>query len=348
MESYAKINLDTIYSMEANMRILVVGGAGYIGSNAVRELVKQGNDVVVLDALYTGHRKAVDPKAKFYQGDIENRFLVSQILRNEKIDAVMHFAAYSLVPESVKKPLKYYDNNVSGMITLLEAMTDASVKYLIFSSSAATYGIPKKLPITEDSPLNPINPYGDTKVMMEKIIHWADQADGIKSIALRYFNVAGASDDGKIGEDHAPETHLIPNVLHSAASGDAKFTIFGNDYNTKDGTNVRDYVQITDLIDAHILALRHLIKTNQSDVFNLGTARGYSNMEILQAAREVTGIEIPYIMGPRREGDPDSLIANSTKARTVLNWQPKHESAQELIASAWKWHQTHPNGYADK
>ena len=330
------------------MRILVIGGAGYIGSVAVSELVKQGYEVVVLDALYTGHRKAVDPQAKFYQGDIEDKFLVSQILRNEKIDAVMHFAAYSLVPESVKKPLKYYDNNVAGMIALLEAMNDAEVKYLIFSSSAATYGIPEKLPITEESPLNPINPYGDTKVMMEKIIHWADQADGIKSIALRYFNVAGAGNNGEIGEDHHPETHLVPNILRSAISGDGKFTIFGNDYDTKDGTNIRDYVEVNDLIDAHILALKYLIKNKQSDVFNIGTAHGYSNLEILQAARQVTGINIPYTMGPRRSGDPDSLVADSTKARTVLNWQPKHEKAEDTIASAWQWHQKHPNGYEDK
>lgn len=330
------------------MRILVIGGAGYIGSVAVSELVKQGYKVVVLDALYTGHRKAVDPQAKFYQGDIEDKFLVSQILRNEKIDAVMHFAAYSLVPESVKKPLKYYDNNVAGMIALLEAMNDADVKYLIFSSSAATYGIPEKLPITEESPLNPINPYGDTKVMMEKIIHWADQADGIKSIALRYFNVAGAGNNGEIGEDHHPETHLVPNILRSAISGDGKFTIFGNDYDTKDGTNIRDYVEVNDLIDAHILALKYLIKNKQSDVFNIGTAHGYSNLEILQAARQVTGIDIPYTMGPRRSGDPDSLVADSTKARTILHWQPKHETAEDTIASAWQWHQKHPNGYEDK
>ncbi|MDF7673034.1 UDP-glucose 4-epimerase GalE [Lactobacillus sp. ESL0701] len=330
------------------MRVLVVGGAGYIGSIAVRKLLANGNDVVVLDALYTGHRKAVDPRAKFYQGDIENKFLVSQILRNEKIAAVMHFAAYSLVPESVKKPLKYYDNNVSGMISLLEAMNEVGVKYLVFSSSAATYGIPKKLPITEDSPLDPINPYGETKMMMEKIMHWADKADGIKSIALRYFNVAGAASDGSIGEDHAPETHLIPNILKSAISGDGKFTIFGNDYDTKDGTNVRDYVQIEDLIDAHLLALDYLLKTNQSNVFNLGTAHGYSNLEILAAARKVTGIDIPYTMGPRRGGDPDSLVADSTKARTILHWQPKHESAEEVMSSAWKWHQSHPNGYNDK
>ncbi|RMC51088.1 UDP-glucose 4-epimerase GalE [Lactobacillus sp. ESL0228] len=329
------------------MRILVVGGAGYIGSNAVRQLLDADYEVVVLDALYTGHRKAVDSRAKFYQGSIENKFLVSQILRNEKIDAVMHFAAYSLVPESMKNPLKYYDNNVWGMIALLEAMQDAKVNYLVFSSSAATYGIPQTLPITEDSPLNPINPYGDTKLMMEKIMHWADKANGIKSVALRYFNVAGASKDGQTGEDHAPETHLIPNILNSAVKGDNKFTIFGNDYDTQDGTNVRDYIQVTDLIDAHILALQYLIKTNLSDVFNLGTERGYSNLEILQAARKVTGIKIPYTIGPRRNGDPDSLVADSTKARTILHWQPKHESAEDLIASAWKWHQTHPNGYED-
>ena len=330
------------------MRVLVIGGAGYIGSVAVKKLIEQNNEVVVLDALYTGHRMAVNPKAKFYQGDIENKFLVSQILRKEKIEAVMHFAAYSLVPESVQKPLKYYDNNVSGMISLLEAMKDAGVNYLVFSSSAATYGIPKKLPITEDSPLNPINPYGETKAMMEKIMHWADKADGIKSIALRYFNVAGAASDGSIGEDHSPETHLIPNILKSAISGDGKFTIFGNDYNTKDGTNVRDYVQVEDLIDAHLLALKHLVTTNKSDVFNLGTAHGYSNLEILQAARKVTNVEIPYTMGPRRAGDPDSLVADSTKARTILGWQPQHESAEDVMASAWKWHQAHPQGYEDK
>ena len=330
------------------MRVLVIGGAGYIGSVAVKKLIEQNNDVVVLDALYTGHRKAVNPKAKFYQGDIENKFLVSQILRQEKIEAVMHFAAYSLVPESVQKPLKYYDNNVSGMISLLEAMKDAGVNYLVFSSSAATYGIPKKLPITEDSPLNPISPYGETKEIMEKIMHWADKADGIKSIALRYFNVAGAASDGSIGEDHSPETHLIPNILKSAVSGDGKFTIFGNDYNTKDGTNVRDYVQIEDLIDAHLLALKHLVTTNKSDVFNLGTAHGYSNLEILQAARKVTNVEIPYTMGPRRAGDPDSLVADSAKARTILGWEPQHENAEDMMTSAWKWHQNHPQGYADK
>lgn len=330
------------------MKILVIGGAGYIGSHAVKKLVASNHYVVVLDSLYTGHRKAVDAKAKFYQGDINDTYLVSKILRDEKIEAVMHFAAYSLVPESVKLPLKYYENNVSGMISLLKAMDDAKVKYLIFSSSAATYGIPKTLPITETTPLAPINPYGETKMMMEKMMYWADQANGIKSIALRYFNVAGACEDGTIGEDHGPETHLIPNILKSAISGDGKFTIFGDDYDTKDGTNVRDYVQVEDLIDAHILALKHLMATNTSDVFNLGTAQGYSNLEILQAAKEVTGVDIPYTIGPRRGGDPDSLVADSSKARKILGWQPKHEDLKDVIASAWNWHQKHPQGFNDK
>ncbi len=328
------------------MKILVIGGAGYIGSHAVKRLVADGEEVVVLDALYTGHRKAVDPKAKFYQGDLRDTFLVGQILTEEKIDAVMHFAAYSLVPESVKKPLKYYDNNVQGMISLLKAMHFAKVNYLIFSSSAATYGIPKTIPITETTPLDPINPYGETKMMMERIMHWTDKADGIKSIALRYFNVGGAA--GEIGEDHAPESHLIPNILKSVNNAAKPLTIFGQDYNTKDGTNVRDYVQVEDLIDAHVLALKHLLKTKKSDVFNLGTAHGYSNLEIVEAAKKVTGTDIPYTIGPRRGGDPDALVADSTKARTILGWKPQHESAEDVIATAWEWHKNHMNGYADK
>lgn len=327
------------------MKILVVGGAGYIGSHAVRKLVADGNDVVVLDSLFTGHKESIDPKAKFYQIDLLDTDSVVKVLKEENIEAVMHFAAYSLVGESVKNPLKYYKNNVSGMISLLDAMNQANVKYLVFSSSAATYGIPKTLPITEDTPLDPINPYGETKMMMEKIMHWADKAYGIKSIALRYFNVAGASLDGAIGEDHHPETHLIPNILKAALVGKS-FTIFGDDYNTKDGTNVRDYVHVVDLIDAHVLALKHLTETNESDVFNLGTANGYSNLEILKAAIKVTGKDIPYTMGPRRGGDPDSLVADSTKARKVLGWKPQHENVDDIIASAWNWHQKHPNGFA--
>ena len=317
------------------MRVLVIGGAGYIGSVAVKKLIKNGYDVVVLDTLYSS---AIDSKAKFYQGDLKNTFLVSKILRSEKISVVMHFAASSLVSESVKKPLKYYDNNVTGMISLLKAMIDAQVKYLIFSSTAAVYGIPKVEKITEDTPLEPINPYGDSKMMMERIMSWADKANGIKSIALRYFNVAGAADNGSLGEAHEHETHLIPVLLKSALKGDGKFTIFGDDYNTKDGTNVRDYVEVNDLIEAHILALTRLVKTNKSDVFNLGTSQGYSNLEIVKAARKVTGIDIPYTFGPRRGGDPDILVADSTKAREILGWKPEHENIEDIISSAWKWH----------
>lgn len=330
------------------MRILVIGGAGYIGSHAVKKLLAENNQVVVLDTLATGHRKAVDSRAKFIQGSILDKFLLTTILQQEKIDAVMHFAAFSLVPESVHKPLKYYDNNVAGMISLLEAMHAAKVNYLIFSSSAATYGIPKQLPITETTPLDPINPYGETKLMMEKMMHWADQADGIKAVALRYFNVAGASLNGEIGEDHQPETHLIPNILQAARDQTGSFTIFGNDYDTPDGTNVRDYVHVVDLVDAHWLALQYLVKHQQSNVFNLGSAHGFSNLQILKSAMKVTGQKIPYTIGPRRGGDPDSLVADSTKARQVLGWQPQHEQVDQIIASAWKWHQQHPQGFNDR
>ena len=330
------------------MHILVVGGAGYIGSHAVKALVKKGHDVTVVDALYTGHRKAVDPHAHFYQVDLRDTFKISKILRKHKIDAVIHFAAYSLVPESLQHPLMYFDNNVSSMISLLKAMQENKIRYLVFSSSAATYGIPAKTPITEDFPLHPINPYGETKAMMEDIIRWAANAYGIKFIALRYFNVAGASLDGSIGEDHHPETHLIPNILKSAADPDAEFTIFGSDYDTPDGTNVRDYVHVVDLIDAHLLALQYLLKNERSDVFNLGSAHGFSNLEILRAAMKTTGVQIPYTIGQRRGGDPDALIADSTKARQILGWQPKHDDLADILGTAWQWHQNHPQGYADR
>lgn len=327
------------------MKILVVGGAGYIGSNAVKQLLDQNYEVVVADSLFTGHLAAVDKRAKFYQGNILDQKFLDKIFNEQDIKAVMHFAAYSLVGESVQKPLKYYQNNVSGMISLLKAMKNHNVKDIIFSSSAATYGVPKVSPISENTPLNPINPYGATKMMMERIMHDADIADGIKYVALRYFNVAGASLDGNIGEDHQPETHLIPNILKSVLNPDKIFTIFGDDYDTPDGTNVRDYVDVVDLIDAHILALQYLLKNQTSDVFNLGSAHGYSNLEILKSAMKVTGQNIPYVIGDRRPGDPDTLVANSTKARKVLNWQPQHENVDDIIQSAWKWHKNHPNGY---
>jgi UDP-glucose 4-epimerase len=330
------------------MTIAVLGGAGYIGSHTVAQLVKAGQDVVVLDNLITGHKRAVDPKARFYQGDIRDYHFLSQVFSKEKIDGVIHFAAFSIVPESMKDPLKYFDNNTSGMITLLEAMNQFSIKKIVFSSTAATYGEPKQVPIHEDDPQVPTNPYGESKLAMEKIIKWADVAYGIKFVALRYFNVAGAMPDGSIGEDHHPETHLIPIILQAAAGTRDGLQIFGDDYPTKDGTNVRDYVHVVDLADAHILAMKYLSEGNDSNAFNLGSATGFSNLEILNAARKVTGQPIPAKIGPRRPGDPSTLIAASDKARTILGWKPKFDDVEQVIATAWNWHQTHPEGFGDK
>jgi UDP-glucose 4-epimerase len=330
------------------MTIAVLGGAGYIGSHTVAQLVKAGQDVVVLDNLITGHKRAVDSKARFYQGDIRDYHFLSQVFSKEKIDGVIHFAAFSIVPESMKDPLKYFDNNTSGMITLLEAMNQFGIKKIVFSSTAATYGEPKQVPIHEDDPQVPTNPYGESKLAMEKIIKWADVAYGIRYVALRYFNVAGAMPDGSIGEDHHPETHLIPIILQAAAGTRDGLQIFGDDYPTKDGTNVRDYVHVVDLADAHILAMKYLSEGNDSNAFNLGSATGFSNLEILNAARKVTGQPIPAKIGPRRPGDPSTLIAASDKARTIIGWKPKFDDVEQVIATAWNWHQTHPEGFGDK
>ncbi|MCI1287702.1 MAG: UDP-glucose 4-epimerase GalE [[Lactobacillus] timonensis] len=330
------------------MAILVAGGAGYIGSHMVADLVEKGYDVVVADNLSTGHRAAINSQAHFYEGDIRNREFLDELFTKEKIDAVVHFAAFSLVAESMKKPLKYFDNNTGGMITLLEAMHDHGIKYIVFSSTAATYGIPEHMPIKESDPQVPINPYGESKLAMEKIMKWCDQAYGIKFVALRYFNVAGAKPDGSIGEDHHPETHLVPIILQVAAGKRDELSIFGDDYNTPDGTNVRDYVHPMDLADAHILAIKYLQAGNPSDAFNLGSSTGFSNKQMLEAAREVTGKPIPAKMAPRRPGDPDALVAASDKARSVLGWKPQYDDVHDIIASAWKWHSTHPQGYNDK
>ena len=330
------------------MAILVAGGAGYIGSHMVADLVEKGYDVVVADNLSTGHRAAINSQARFYEGDIRNREFLDELFTKEKIDAVVHFAAFSLVAESMKKPLKYFDNNTGGMITLLEAMHDHGIKYIVFSSTAATYGIPEHMPIKESDPQVPINPYGESKLAMEKIMKWCDQAYGIKFVALRYFNVAGAKPDGSIGEDHHPETHLVPIILQVAAGKRDELSIFGDDYNTPDGTNFRDYVHPMDLADAHILAIKYLQAGNPSDAFNLGSSTGFSNKQMLEAAREVTGKPIPAKMAPRRPGDPDALVAASDKARSVLGWKPQYDDVHDIIASAWKWHSTHPQGYNDK
>ncbi|ADJ78647.1 MULTISPECIES: UDP-glucose 4-epimerase GalE [Ligilactobacillus] len=331
------------------MATLVLGGAGYIGSHTVDRLIEKGEKTIVVDSLVTGHRQAVNKDAKFYQGDIADKDFMRQVFKeNSDIDAVIHFAAYSLVAESMKKPLKYFDNNTAGMVKLLEVMNEFSIDKIVFSSTAATYGIPEEVPIKETTPQNPINPYGESKLMMEKIMRWADKAYGIKFVPLRYFNVAGAKPDGSIGEDHMPETHLLPIVLQVAMGKRDKLQIFGDDYNTPDGTNIRDYVHPLDLADAHILAVDYLKAGNPSTAFNLGSSTGFSNREILEAARKVTNKEIPAEIAPRRGGDPDVLVASSTKAREVLGWKPQFDDISKIIETAWKWHTLHPEGYQDK
>ena len=332
------------------MAILVLGGAGHIGSHMVDRLVEAGQEkVVVVDNLVTGHRAAVHPDAVFYEGDLADQDFMRKVFKeNPDVDAVIHFAAYSLVAEFMEKPLKYFDNNTSGMVKLLEVMNECGVKYIIFSSTAATYGIPEEIPILETTPQNPINPYGESKLMMETIMKWSDQAYGIKYVPLRYFNVAGVKPDGSIGEDRGPETHLLPIILQVAQGVREKIIIFGDDYNTPDGTNVRDYVHPFDLADAHLLAMEYLRKGNESTAFNLGSSTGFSNLQILEAARKVTGKEIPAEKAGRRPGDPDTLIASSEKARTVLGWKPQFDNVEKIIESAWVWHSSHPKGYDDR
>lgn len=332
------------------MGILVLGGAGYIGSHMVDFLINNTDEtVIVVDNLVTGHRKAVHPAARFYEGDLADQVFMRRVFKeNPEVDAVIHFAAYSLVAESMRDPLKYFDNNTVGMVKLLEVMNEVGVKKIVFSSTAATYGIPEELPIKETTPQRPINPYGESKLMMETIMKWADQAYGIKFVPLRYFNVAGDKPDGSIGEDHRPETHLLPIVLQVALGQREKIAIFGNDYDTKDGTNVRDYVHPFDLAQAHLLAVEYLRQGNDSTAFNLGSSTGFSNLEIVEAARRVTGKDIPLEIVARRPGDPDSLIAASAKAREVLGWQPQFDHIDKIIETAWAWHSSHPNGYSER
>ncbi|MEY8435292.1 UDP-glucose 4-epimerase GalE [Streptococcus hyointestinalis] len=331
------------------MAILVLGGAGYIGSHMVDRLIEKGDEeVVVVDNLVTGHRQAVHEKARFYEGDIADKDFMRKVFsENPEIDAIIHFAAFSLVAESVAEPLKYFDNNTAGMISLLEVMHEFDVKKIVFSSTAATYGIPEEVPVPETAPQKPINPYGESKLMMETIMKWTDQAYGIKFVALRYFNVAGAKPAGSIGEDHGPETHLLPIVLQVAQGKREKLMIFGDDYQTPDGTNVRDYVHPFDLADAHLLAVDYLRAGKPSTAFNLGSSTGFSNLQIVEAARRVTGAAIPMEIAERRPGDPDTLVASSQKAREVLGWKPVFDDIDKIIETAWAWHSSHPNGYED-
>lgn len=329
------------------MNILVCGGAGYIGSHVTRALLDSGENVVVLDNLVTGHVDAVDTRAKLEIGDLQDENFLDRVFTTNKIDGVIDFAAYSLVGESVGEPLKYFENNFYGTLCLLKAMKKYKVNNIVFSSTAATYGEAENMPILESDKTEPTNPYGESKLAVEKMLKWCDNAYGLKYTALRYFNVAGAHESGEIGEDHNPETHLIPIILQVALSKREKISIYGDDYPTKDGTCIRDYIHVMDLADAHILALKRLINGGNSDIFNLGNGAGFSVKEVIEVARIVTKHPIPAEVSPRRAGDPAKLIASSAKAMKELNWMPKYNSVEKIIESAWKWHSNHPNGYED-
>ncbi|MCQ4086249.1 UDP-glucose 4-epimerase GalE [Saccharibacillus sp. JS10] len=328
------------------MAILVTGGAGYIGSHTVAALLERGDEVVVIDSLQTGHKEAL-LGGKLYEGDLRDKELLKKLFAENEIEGVIHFAANSLVGESMQNPGKYYDNNMYGTLCLLEAMNEAGVRRIVFSSTAATYGEPEKTPIEETDRTEPTNVYGETKLMMERMIRWYDRVLDIRYVALRYFNAAGAHDSGKIGEDHRPETHLIPIVLQTALGQRSHISVFGDDYPTADGTCIRDYLHVSDLADAHLRAIDYLKNGGESDVFNLGSGSGFSVHEIIEAARTVTGKEIPVQTEPRRAGDPAVLIASSEKARRVLGWNPSREQIETIIGSAWSWHQSRPNGYND-
>lgn len=320
------------------MKILVLGGAGYIGSHTVYQLIDKGYEVVIVDNLQTGFEELIHPDATFYKGDIRDHKFLSSVFDKETIDGVIHFAANSLVGVSMSEPLAYYDNNVYGTQVLLQVMNEHNVKKIVFSSTAATYGDVKEMPIVETTLTNPTNTYGETKLTMEKMMKWCDQAYGIKYVALRYFNACGAHPNGKIGELHNPETHLIPLVLQVPQGKREYISVFGDDYDTKDGTCVRDYIHVLDLADAHIRSLEYLTKNETSNIFNLGNGVGFSVLEIIEAAERVVGKPIKKVIEGRRSGDPANLIASNEKARTVLGWQPQYTDVEEIIDTAWKYY----------
>lgn len=327
------------------MRILVLGGAGYIGSHTVYELVDAGYEVIVIDNLLTGFKEAVHPQAKFYEGDIRDKIFLDNILSKEKIDGVIHFAASSQVGESMKNPLKYYNNNLCGTEVLLESMVEHGIDKIVFSSTAATYGEPESIPILETARTLPTNCYGETKLSMEKMFKWISKAHNLRYVSLRYFNACGAHPNGKIGEAHNPETHLIPLVLQVPNGKREYISVFGNDYDTKDGTCVRDYIHVNDLAQAHILAMEYLSKGGESNIFNLGNGVGFTVKEVIETARKVTNHTIPIREEERRAGDPSVLIASSEKARKVLGWKPQYADLETIISTAWKWHVNRPDGY---
>jgi UDP-glucose 4-epimerase len=329
------------------MRVLVTGGAGYVGGVSVEAILEAGHEVIVLDDLSTGHEAAVPPGAELVRGSYGDQPATRALLEREAIDAILHCAARSLVGESVENPAKYYRDNVAGGIALLEAAREAGVSRIVFSSTAAVYGVPDTTPIPEDAPLRPINTYGETKRAFEGALHWYGRAYGLRSVILRYFNVAGAT--VRLGEIHRPETHLIPNALR-AAEGGPPLTLFGEDYPTPDGTPIRDYIHVADLADAHVAALEATGRTDgpaEPLVCNLGTSSGFSVREVLAAAGAVTGGPIPHSVGPRRAGDPPVLVASNTRARDVLGWTPRRSTLEEMIGSAWAWRRAHPDGYGD-
>jgi UDP-glucose 4-epimerase len=323
------------------MNVLVTGGAGYIGSVCVEQLLNLGHNVVVVDNLSEGHRQAVDERAIFVKADLEDSRAICDVFKNHPIDAVMHFAALALVGESMEQPGRYFKNNVYGALNLLEAGRQAGIKKFVFSSTCATYGIPDKVPITEDQQQNPLNPYGESKLMFEKILKWYNKIHGLEFVAFRYFNAAGATE--KYGEDHKTETHLIPNVLKVVLGKKEVCEIYGTDYPTPDGTCVRDYIHVYDLATAHIAALKPVIV----GYYNLGNGEGYSVREVIKVCEKVTGKKIPVVEKPRRPGDAPKLVASAEKARRDLNWTPIYPSLEQIVSSAWNWHRSHPNGYKD-
>lgn len=328
------------------MAILVAGGAGYIGSHTAAELLALNEDVIILDNLQKGHKGAITG-GKFCQGDLRDDEFLDRVFRENDIEAVIHFAADSLVGESVTEPLKYYNNNVVSTLRLLSKMKECGVKKIVFSSTAATYGEPESIPIVETDKTVPTNPYGETKLTVEKALKWSDNAYGIKYVSLRYFNAAGAHISGKIGEDHTPESHLIPIILQAALGKREYIQIFGDDYETPDGSCIRDYIHVTDLAQAHILALGKLRNGGDSSIYNLGNGKGFSVKEVVNLARKVTGVDIKEVMGSRRAGDPAVLVASSEKIQKELNWKPKYNELSTIIETAWNWHKNHPDGYQD-